>query len=100
MIDYKTNDPKGWCGDPKRGAAMGRAGIHGDDGFDGKLHVRRVRMSADGAYDSNGTYFGQGSPIYWVASDDGKIDLVLRAQNREVAQAKVLLRYPDAKFYR
>jgi hypothetical protein len=21
---YKTHDPKGWCGDPQRGAALGR----------------------------------------------------------------------------
>src|SRR5690606_26966366 len=24
---YSTNDPKGWCGDPRRGAAMGRPSV-------------------------------------------------------------------------
>ena len=26
--DYTTNDPKGWCGDPARGAALGRPSYH------------------------------------------------------------------------
>lgn len=30
MPDYKTNDPKGYMGDPRRGAAMGRRSINPD----------------------------------------------------------------------
>ncbi len=102
MVDYKTNDPKGWCGDPERGAAMGRPSIHLDEprNYGGRLHLRRVRMSACGAYDSNGTYFGSGTPIYWVASADGEIDYVLRADSREQAKLQVRETYPNARFHR
>ncbi len=101
---YKDNDPKGWCGDPSRGAAMGRVGIIGPKDFAGRLCLRRVRMSACGAYDSNGTYYGHGNPIYWYASDDGEIDGTLRAVpswetkgTRANARAQVLALYPNAK---
>ena len=98
MPDYKTNDPRGWCGDPKRGAALGRPTIHdAPPDFEGKLCLRRVNMSADGAYDSNGTYFGMGDPIYWYASDCGRIDAVVRALCRSEAREKVLAVYPQAK---
>lgn len=97
---YKTNDPKGWCGDPRRGAAMGRVGIIGPQDFSERLCLRRVRMSACGAYDENGTYYGIGAPIYWYASDDGEIDGTLRAGSRESARAQVLALYPKAKVRR
>lgn len=40
--DYKDNDPRGWCGDPSRGAAMGRETIVGDPNYSGRLYVRKV----------------------------------------------------------
>ncbi|MFA4971496.1 MAG: hypothetical protein WC683_02705 [bacterium] len=97
---YKTHDPKGWCGDPKRGAAMGRGTWEGPPTFSGKITLRKVRMSADGAYDENGTYFGFGTPIYWFANDDCTIDGTLRAKSREDARNQVLAMYPKAKFFR
>lgn len=97
--DYKTNDPKGWCGDPKRGAALGRPTISEPDGntFRAPLTLRQVKLDA-GGYDSNGTYFGVDAPLYWVASRDGKIDRVFRAHSREDAEARVMKWYPKAKF--
>lgn len=98
MTNYKDNDPRGWCGNPSRGAAMGRPVIHdANSSFTGKIYLKCVRMSADGAYDSNGTYFGNGAPLYWYASDCGQIDAVLRATNRTDARQKVLVFYPMAK---
>lgn len=104
--NYKTNDPKGWCGDPKRGAAMGRNNRHLSDElaaeFPGKLTLRRIDLDA-GGYDSNGTYFGSGPeclPLYWYASDDGAIDCVVRANDRLEAKALALSRYPKARFFR
>jgi hypothetical protein len=101
---YKDNDPKGWCGDPRRGAAMGRNGIIGPADFAGRLCLQRVRMSACGAYDSNGTYFGHGNPIYWYASDCGEVDGTLRAApaydskiSRADARRQILELYPNAK---
>jgi hypothetical protein len=97
--DYKTNDPRGWCGDPRRGAAMGRPTIH-DAPTDApvKLHLRRVRLDS-GGYDCNGTYFGHGDPLYWYADADGTIDAVLRATNRSDAKRQIREDYPQARFY-
>jgi hypothetical protein len=96
---YKANDPKGWGGDPARGAALGRPTIQ-DAGaeFAGVLRLRRVYLDG-GGYDSNGTYFGTGDPLYWAASDDGDIDYMLRAKGREEARREVLRRYPKARFF-
>lgn len=103
MPDYKTNDPRGWCGDPKRGAALGRHDVHGPEAFGGKLYLRRVYLD-QGGYDSNGTYFGHGEPLYWAANESGRgqpeIDFVLRAADRRFARLKVLQRYPAAKVRR
>jgi hypothetical protein len=98
--DYKTNDPRGWCGDPRRGAAMGRGSYHADDRTAPvKLHVRRVRLDP-GGYDPNGTYFGTGEPLYWVADADCDVDFVLRARDREHAKRQALADYPNARFFR
>jgi len=101
MPSYSTNDPKGWCGDPSRGAALGRATIQDADPEEvtGKLYLRRVRLDS-GGYDPNGTYFGIGNPLYWCADADGEIDFMLRAFDREDAKEEVREVYPHAKFWR
>ena len=98
MPDYKTHDPKGWCGNPSRGAALGRPTVKGDSQYEGRLSLRRVYLS--GGYDSNGTYFGDGEPLYWYASEDTTIDGMLRAITRRKARAQVLELYPNAKVRR
>ena len=117
-VSYKDNDPKGWMGDPSRGAAMGRHSTHGDPDFEYKLLLRKVRLDS-GGYDSNGTYFGQGIPscglyVYWYASvnHEGEIDVdgttievrgvdaTLRANDRDDAKAIILEKYPNARFFR
>ena len=100
---YKTRDPLGWCGDPRRGSAAGRCTIHdaGKD-FNGKLTLKRIRLNG-GDYDCNGTYFGGGAgtlPLYWYANDDGSIDAMLRAATREEAKKLIKVDYPKAKFFR
>lgn len=108
MPSYKTNDPEGWGGDPSRGAALGRPTIKkAPKDFSGKLTLRRVRLNS-GGYDKNGTYFGQGAPLFWCANEDGSIDFMLRAgstswsyeQIREAAKEIVRKDYPKARFYR
>jgi hypothetical protein len=99
MPDYSDNDPKGWCGDPRRGAALGRPTIKGDSAFAGRLYLRKVRLDM-GGYDVNGTYFGAGKPLYWCADDEGEIDFMLRAFDRHEARELVLEQYPDAKVRR
>ena len=100
MTDYKDRDPKGWGGDPSRGAALGRPTIHdAPKDFSDKLCLRRSYLDA-GGYDSNGTYFGSGDPLYWYASECGEVDAMLRARSRTEARAKVLAIYPKAKIRR
>lgn len=94
-LDYSRNDQRGWGGDPKRGAAMGRNSDH-EPGFAGKLYLRRVHLNS-GGYDRNGTYFGVGAPLYWVASECGSVDYVFRCSgDRASARFCVLQDYPKA----
>ncbi len=100
---YKTNDPKGWGGDPKRGAAVGRGSILDPDReLRGPFTLRRVYLDS-GGYDPNGTYFGHGSPLYWYAltNSDGEtiVDAMVRAVSRDAAQVKIRQEYPAAVFY-
>ena len=99
--DYGKNDPKGWCGDPSRGAAMGRPSILDAPGdFDGRIYLRKVRLN-QGGYDSNGTYFGIGPPsLYWYSDEEGEIDSMIRAHHREQARNMVLSIYPKARVRR
>jgi hypothetical protein len=94
--DYTVNDPRGWCGDPERGAALGRPSIH-IRGFNGRLYLRRIRLDS-GGYDQLGTYFGSGLPLYWVASADNSVDYMLRAETRASAKRQVWAEYPAALF--
>lgn len=98
MANYKDNDPKGWCGDPKRGAALGRVTLKGELGEDKVLSIT-YKPWVDGDYDENGTYFGGGNDdkLYWVSSEDGAIDYMVRANNLYAARCQVLRDYPDAK---
>lgn len=96
--DYKKNDPKGWCGDMRRGAAMGRPTIKGEPSYDGQLYIRKIRLDS-GGYDVNGTYFGTGDPLFWVVAPDYSIDRVYRAKNRATLVAELAQTYPRARFY-
>jgi hypothetical protein len=97
---YETNDPKGWNGDPARGAALGRPTLYlNDRAFSGRLTLRRVRLDS-GGYDRLGCYFGHGAPLYWYASDCGAIDGILRASSRSEAKGEIHRDYPAARFYR
>lgn len=91
MVSYLTRNPKGWGGDPKRGAALGRGTVDEptEDTYKTPLLLKRVPLD-DGGYDPNGTYFGKsddGSNLYWLASEDGKIDRVFRAKDDAAAIA-------------
>lgn len=98
--DYRDNDPRGWCGDPKRGAALGRYDKHAPDRFVAvKLRVSLVRIDS-GGYDPNGTYFGSGEPLYWYRDASGAIDVMRRAPDRDECKRLIRFRYPKASFFR
>ncbi len=64
-----------------------------------KMTLRRIRLDS-GGYDSQGTYYGIGQPLYWAASDDLSYDSVFRADDRDDAKAHVRELFPAARFYR
>ena len=98
MPRYETEDPKGWCGDPSRGAALGRRNWFG--AYDGQpLTLQRVRIN-QGGYDRLGTYWGIGAPLYWCASQDGETEFCFRAADRAAAKDYVRGKVPGARFYR
>lgn len=53
-----------------------------------KLTAERVRINRQG-YDSRGTYWGVGAPLYRVSSDDGFTDIHVRAATAAEAKNKV-----------
>lgn len=101
--DYGKNDPKGWGGDPTRGAALGRPSVHlvDVDSYTGKISVTRVKLNS-GGYDKNGTYFGRSSSfsymsgLYWCVNEDNTIDFMHRGTRKEVVNY-VLSLYTNAK---
>jgi hypothetical protein len=90
---------RGWCGDPRRGAAMGDASRKAENA--GKLYLQRVRF-VDGDYAGDGTYWGGGSPL-WCAFDGADSDatrIYVRGDNRVAAIQAVCEDFPDARFLR
>lgn len=84
---YEDRDPRGWHGDPSRGAALGRVSVR-KPGAAGRLTLQRIRINS-GGYDRLGTYWGIGAPLYWCASEDGRYETTFRAADREAAKAHV-----------
>lgn len=64
-----------------------------------KVSLQCVRLDS-GGYDKGGAYWGIGMPLYWAGSDCGTIDMWCRAESREDAKARVLAKFPKARFYR
>lgn len=94
MSDYSTNDPKGWCGDPSRGAALGRPTIKGEP--EGKITIRRSPLDRQG-YDRNGTYFGVGGSLFWIADEGGEVDFMERSPRPEWVIERVKRAYPGVE---
>ena len=64
-----------------------------------KIYLQRVRINSDG-YDSGGTYWGVGQPLYLARSEDGQIHHHFRAANRDAAKQKLCADIPRAWFFR
>ena len=65
------------------------------------LNLHKIRLSSQG-YDSYGTYYGLGAPLYECYGDlDGEqVQLQFRARDRNGAKAFVRNLYPSARFAR
>ncbi len=101
MPEYMDRDPKGWMGDPSRGAALGRINKFPpfNDAPIGRLTLRRIPLNRSG-YDRLGTYWGIGEPLYWCADDHGELDWTFRAADRETAKAYVHGKLGAVSFWR
>lgn len=96
-MSYEKNDPKGWCGDPRRGAAMGRRDLlPADAKAPIRLHLSKVRLS-DG-YDRLGTYWGDGTQLWWAHDRECDVEVFVRAADRQRAAGRVRQILPAATF--
>lgn len=72
-----------------RGAPLGRVN-YADSRVFGCIWIERVPLNASG-YDEGGAYWGQGAPLWWIASLDrnATLDYYTRAQTRDEALANL-----------
>ena len=75
-----------------------RIGPHRNAVF-GRIRLARVRLDR-GGHDRFGVYWGRGTPLWSVRSDDGALESEIRAQSRAAAKKQMLAHYPNARFYR
>lgn len=62
------------------------------------LVLREVPVHADG-YDSNGTYWGTGAPLFWYTDKKGTLEGTVRLRGGlDAAKKAILLEYPRARF--
>lgn len=71
-MSYEKNDPKGWGGDPSRGAALGRRDITPAPPF-GTVIVQEIRLDRYG-YDALGTYWGVDRRLFSVRGETAEGD--------------------------
>ncbi len=64
-----------------------------------KIHFQRIRLNK-GGYDSGGTYYGVGQPVYRYESECGTETGTLRADGRDHAKLKIRSRIPNVIFPR
>lgn len=87
---YTTRNPRGWGGDPSRGAAMGRRDYFAEDPltYTGSIWIAPVHINQDG-YDRLGTYWGLSNKrcIYWIANGFDTIDCTLSINREHVAHS-------------
>ena len=98
--------------DCSRGAPMGRHTYIKPEGYSWKVHLQRMPMSPDSAYDAGGAYWGASNtstPPLWVAEFQDYADgcdlegfEVVRAWSREEAkrELKKIKGWENVKFYR
>lgn len=92
MIQQSSTPDHGWCGNPARGASMGRESIHIDPDEPQQAELVRVYVNSQG-YDPGGSYWGTGAPLFELATEDGS--QFFRAYDREDAVAYVAENWPE-----
>lgn len=97
---YSHNNPRGWCDDPRRGAALGRRERHEKTYTVREYAVLRPAYVSSDGYDFLGTYWGLGTQLWWCATSSYSIDFCFRAPTRKEAEEHVQRMYPHIKFYK
>ena len=99
-IETSLSPDKGYHGDTKRGASLGRSSRAGES--DQRIHLRKIRLDS-GGYASGGAYWGIGGALYEAFTDDGAIYHTYRDYSRnprESIKAEIAADFPGARFYR
>lgn len=86
MTYHGLEPDRGYIGDPRRGASLGRADVRGDPDTAARFHLRRVRLNA-GGYDSGGVYWGHGGALFHYESADGTASGFVRIWRADVRAA-------------
>ena len=103
----KLPPDKGYMGDRKRGAGLGRPTRRGDPTLQWRFFLRCVPVNRSG-YDSGGAYWGIGAPLYWYAAYGDEAPMFsgplpegfIRAPDRDDAKRQIWKLYPEARFFR
>lgn len=66
-----------------------------------KMSLKRLYLNS-GGYDSSGSYYGGGLPLYIYSGETESDEIwgTLRAHTRDNAKAQIRATYPNATFYR
>jgi hypothetical protein len=102
MIIETTKTPdRGWMGDRRRGASMGRANRCSDPETAGPFNLRRVNLDFQG-YDEGGAYWGLDGQLWEAFTDDGAEFATFRLNEAEengfdAAAAALRRDYPNAE---
>jgi hypothetical protein len=93
-------------GSSYRGAQMGRRVSITEPNHPVKMHLVEMRMSACGAYDNKGAYWGCGDYRIgymfhaWGDGEHNEQEIFFRATDRFHARLEVRKQFPNVKFYR
>lgn len=91
---------RGYHGDTKRGANLGRPRRAKES--DQRIYLRKIRLDS-GGYDSGGAYWGHGGALYQAFTDDGALYRTYRDYSRnprESIKAEIATHFPGARFCR
>lgn len=101
MSRFKLPKDRGYMGDPRRGASLGRPCRNEFMATPGAAPFRLVRIYLDaGGYDNGGAYWGHGEPLYYYEGPLTDLNGFVRGHTREAAKAEVRRMQPHAQFFR
>lgn len=64
-----------------------------------RFHLERVRLNK-GGYDTDGSYWGTGLPLYYYTCEERCLYKYIRAYDREDAKRIIMKEYPSARFFK